>query len=93
MHSCAVRLSSTYGGAVAKSKRAVLRPHVERLRSWPPASPRSETTTTGSGPARGGDRRPGRNAIDSLIERIRRYFDEQVDIELLELAVSYLEEP
>jgi uncharacterized protein YlxP (DUF503 family) len=96
MHSCAVRLELHIPAAQSlKSKRAVLRPHIERLRKlaslsiaevdnhdfWQRASLGVAIVA------------PDAAQLDSLIERVRRYFDDQVDIELLEVAVSYLEEP
>lgn len=96
MHSCAVRLELHIPTAQSlKSKRAVLRPHIERLRRmasfsiaevdnhdyWQRASLGVAIVA------------PDAAQLDSLIERVRRYFDDQVDIDLIDFAISYMEEP
>lgn len=78
-----------------KAKRAVLRPHIERLRRMASLSvaeiDRHDTwqrATVGVAVVA-----PDRHSLESLIDKIRHYVDSQMDIELVEMRISYLEEP
>jgi uncharacterized protein len=78
-----------------KRKRSVLRPHVERLKAMMSVSVAEvdehdawQRATLGLALVA-----VDRRALESLIDRVRRYFDGQSDIELIEIAVSYLENP
>ena len=78
-----------------KAKRAVLRPHIERLRRMASLSvaeiDRHDTwqrATVGVAVVA-----PDRHSLESIIGKIRHYVDSQMDIELVEVRISYLEEP
>ncbi len=78
-----------------KRKRAVLRPHIERLKGMMSVSVAEvdehdawQRATLGVALVAADSK-----TLESLIERTRRYFDGQNDIELIEVAVSYLENP
>ncbi|MFP3915002.1 MAG: DUF503 domain-containing protein [Actinomycetota bacterium] len=96
MWACAVRLELRLPGAQSlKEKRAMLRPHIERVRRMASLSVAEidgqdlwQRATVGVAIAAS-----GAAALDSLVERLRRYFDSQPDIELVEFSLSYLEEP
>lgn len=96
MWACAIRMELRIPGAQSlKEKRARLRPHVERLRRLASLSVAEvaghdywQRTTLGVAIVA-----PDAGALDSLIDRVRRYVDSQVDIELVDLAISYLENP
>jgi uncharacterized protein YlxP (DUF503 family) len=92
---CAIRMELRIPGAQSlKEKRALLRPHVERLRRLASISVAEvdghdywQRSTLGVAIVA-----PDAGHLDSLIDRVRRYFDSQVDIELVDLAISYLED-
>lgn len=78
-----------------KAKRSVLRPHVERLRRLASLSVAEvdhhdawQLATLGVAVVA-----PDGRALESLIARVRDYVDRQNDIEVFEIAISYLEEP
>lgn len=77
-----------------KGKRAVLRPHIERLRRLASLSVAEigrqdawQRATVGVAAVA-----PDAGALDSIISKVRRYLDGQTDIELVEMTVDYLEE-
>lgn len=83
------------GAQSLKEKRALLRPHVERLRRLASVSVAEvdrhdfwQRSTVGVAIVAADAAH-----LDSLIDRVRRYFDTQVDIELVDLTISYLEDP
>ncbi|HEX2153505.1 MAG TPA: DUF503 domain-containing protein [Acidimicrobiia bacterium] len=96
MFACAIRIDIRLPGVQSlKGKRAVLRPHVERLRRMASLSVSEvddhdfwQRATLGVAVVA-----PDSAALESMIDRVRRYVDGQVDIELVDLSVSYLEEP
>jgi uncharacterized protein YlxP (DUF503 family) len=96
MWACAIRMELRIPGAQSlKEKRALLRPHVERLRRLASLSVAEvdgqdywQRSTLGVAIVA-----PDAGHLDSLIDRVQRYVDSQVDIELVDLAVSYLEDP
>ncbi|CAN5795957.1 DUF503 domain-containing protein [soil metagenome] len=78
-----------------KRKRSVLRPHIERLKAMMSVSVAEvdqhdawQRATLGVALV-AADRR----TLESLMDRATRYFDSQSDIELIDVAVSYLENP
>ena len=96
MWACAIRIELRIPGAQSlKEKRALLRPHLDRLRRLASLSVAEvgghdywQRGTLGVAIVA-----PDAGHLDSLIDRVRRYFDGQVDIELVDLAISYLEDP
>lgn len=96
MRACAMRIELRLPGIQSlKGKRAVLRPHVERLRRMASLSVAEvggqdfwQRSTMGVAIVA-----PDAAALESLIDRVRRYFDSQVDMELVDVSVSYLEDP
>ena len=96
MWACAIRIRLRIQGVRSlKGKRAVLRPHVERMRRMASLSVSEiddhehwQRATLGVAAVA-----PDARALDSLIDRVRRYVDGQVDVELVDLSVSYLEDP
>lgn len=96
MWACAIRLELRLPGVQSlKEKRALLRPHVERLRRLASLSVAEvdghdywQRSTLGVAIVA-----PDAGAMESLVDRVRRYVDSQLDIELVDLAVSYLEDP
>jgi uncharacterized protein len=78
-----------------KEKRAVLRPHLERVKKLASISVSEvddhdlwQRSTMGIGVVA-----PDRSHLDSVLERLRRYLDSQNDIEMIDLSLTYLEEP
>lgn len=96
MWACAVRIELRLPGVQSlKEKRAVLRPHLERLKKLASISVSEvddhdlwQRSTMGIGVVA-----PDRAHLDSILDRVRRYLDSQIDIEMIDMAVSYLEEP
>lgn len=96
MWACAIRMELRISGAQSlKEKRALLRPHLERLRRLASLSVAEvdghdywQRSTLGVAVVA-----PDAGHLDSLIDRVRRYFDSQVDVELVDFAISYLEDP
>lgn len=96
MWACAVRVDLHLGGVQSlKEKRAVLRPHIERLKKLASVSVAEvenhdfwQRATLGLAVVA-----PDRAHLDSILERLRRYLDSQIDIEMIDLSVTYLEEP
>lgn len=96
MWACAIRMELRVPGAQSlKEKRALLRPHVERVRRMASLSVAEvdghdywQRATIGVAIVA-----PDAAHLGSLVDRVRRYFDSQVDIELVDLAISYLEDP
>lgn len=96
MWACAVRIELRLPGVQSlKEKRAVLRPHLERLKKLASISVSEvdahdlwQRATLGIGVVA-----PDRAHLDSILDRVRRYLDSQIDIEMIDMAVSYLEEP
>ena len=96
MQACAIRLELRIPAVGSlKRKRAVLRPHVERLRRLASVSVAEvgnhdywQRATIGVAIVA-----PDTAHLDSLIDRVGRYFDTQIDVELVEMSVSYMEEP
>lgn len=96
MWACAIRFELRILGVQSlKGKRAVLKPHVERLRRlaslsvsevdhhdlWQRAAVGVAVVT------------PDGRSLESIIDKVRRYVDAQIDIELIEMTISYLEDP
>ncbi|MGH8911977.1 MAG: DUF503 domain-containing protein [Acidimicrobiia bacterium] len=96
MWACAIHLELRIPDVQSlKAKRAVLRPHIERMRRlaslsvsevdhhdlWQRAALGVAVVALDS------------RALESLVEKVRRYVDGQMDIELVELTISYLEDP
>lgn len=78
-----------------KAKRAVLRPHVERLRRMASLSVAEighhdawQRSVVGVAIVA-----PDRHSLEAMIEKVRRYVDIQLDVELVEFRTSYLEDP
>lgn len=96
MWACAIRIELRVIDVQSlKGKRAVLRPHIERMRRMASISVAEvdhhdlwQRATIGVAVVT-----PDRRSLDSMVAKIRRYVDGQVDIELVEMTVSYLEEP
>lgn len=96
MWACAVRVELHLGGVQSlKEKRAVLRPHLERLKKLASVSVAEvdnhdfwQRATLGMALVA-----PDRSHLDSVLQRLRRYLDSQNDIEMIDLSVTYLEEP
>jgi uncharacterized protein YlxP (DUF503 family) len=96
MWACAVRVELHLAGVQSlKEKRAVLRPHLERLRKLASVSVSEvdahdfwQRATVGLAVVA-----PDRRHLDSILDRLRRYLDSQTDLELIDLSVTYLEEP
>jgi uncharacterized protein len=96
MWACAVRVELHIVGAQSlKEKRAMLRPHLERLKKLASVSVAEvdnhdfwQRATVGMALVA-----PDRSHLDSVLERLRRYLDSQNDIEMIDLSVTYLEEP
>ena len=78
-----------------KAKRAVLRPHVERLRRMASLSVAEvDHHDTWQRSALGvAVVAPDRHSLDVMTDKVRRYVDSQPDIELVEFKISYLEDP
>ncbi len=96
MWACAIRIDLRLPAVQSlKEKRAVLRPHVERLRRLASLSVAEVDghdfwQRAGLGVAMVA---PSRSHLDSLVEKVRRYLDHQNDIEVIEWSITYLEEP
>lgn len=96
MQACALRLELRIPEVRSlKGKRAVLRPHIERVRRQVSVSVAEvanheywQRATIGVAIVA-----PDPAQLDSLIDRVGHYFDSQIDVELVEMSVSYLEEP
>lgn len=96
MWACVVRADLRLPGVQSlKEKRAVLRPHVERLRRLASLSVAEvgdhdfwQRSVVGVAIVA-----PDRAHLDSLIGKVRKYLEGQHDIELIEWAVTHLEEP
>lgn len=96
MWACAIRMDVRLPGAQSlKEKRALLRPHMERLRRLASLSVAEveghdywQRSTIGVAIVA-----PDAGHLESLIDRVRRYFDSQVDIEMVDFTISYLEDP
>lgn len=77
-----------------KEKRAVLRPHVERLRRLASISVAEvdghdvwQRATLGTAIVA-----PDSAALNSIVDRVSRYVDSQLDIELIDVSITYLED-
>lgn len=96
MWACAIRVDLRLPGVQSlKEKRAVLRPHVERLRRSASLSVAEvaghdlwQRATIGVAAVA-----TDHAGMDALVERVKVYFDRQLDIELVDFAVTHLEEP
>ena len=78
-----------------KAKRAVLRPHVERLRRMASLSVAEighqdawQRSVLGVAIVA-----PDRHSLEAMIAKVRSHVDAQLDIELVEFSISYLEDP
>lgn len=95
MWACAIRVELRIPEVRSlKAKRSVLRPHVERLRAMASLSVAEigrhdswQRATLGIAAIA-----PDGGTLESIIGKVRRYFDSQFDIEMVEMAVSYLED-
>lgn len=95
MWAAAIRLELRVPGVQSlKEKRRVVRPHIERLRRMASLSVAEvdhqdlwQRCTIGVAVVA-----PDRAAMESLVDRVRRYVDTQTDIELLEIGVADLVE-
>lgn len=96
MWACVVRADLRLPGVQSlKQKRAVLRPHIERLRRLASLSVAEvgdhdfwQRSVLGVAIVA-----PDRAYLDGLIGKVRRYVEGQHDIELIDWAVTHLEEP
>lgn len=94
MWACAIRIEVRLPGVQSlKEKRAVLRPHVERMRRLASISLAEvdghdlwQRATLGVAIVA-----PDRRHLHDLIDRVQRYLDSQVDIETVGFEMSYLE--
>lgn len=95
MWASAIRLELRVPGVQSlKAKRRVVRPHIERLRRMASLSVAEvdhhdlwQRCTIGVAVVA-----PDRAALESLVDRVRRYVDSQTDIELLEVGIADLPE-
>ena len=95
MWACAIRIELRLPNARSlKAKRSIVRPHIERLRRLASLSVAEvghhdawQLATIGVAIVA-----PDSAHLDNLINRVRRYVEEQVDVEMLVFAVSYPEE-
>jgi uncharacterized protein YlxP (DUF503 family) len=96
MWACVIGITLRIPGVRSlKSKRSVLRPHIERLRrmasisvaevdhhdAWQMAGVGVAIVT------------PDRSHMETIVGKVRGYLQSQVDIELIEFALGYLEDP
>lgn len=73
----------------------MLRPHIERMRrlasiSVAEVSDHDSWQRAGLGVAVAA---ADHASLGSVLDRLRRYLDQQFDIELVDMAITYLEEP
>ena len=95
MWACAIRIELRIPNVASlKGKRAVLRPHIERLRRMASLSVSEvdhhdlwQRAAIGIAAVA-----PDGAALETIIGKVRRYFDGQFDIEMVEMTVSYLED-
>jgi hypothetical protein len=96
MWACAISVTLRIPGVRSlKSKRSVLRPHIERLRrlasiSVSEVDHHDAWQVAGLGLAIVA---PDRAHMEAIVDRARRYLDAQADIELVEFTLGYLEDP
>ena len=96
MWACAIRIELRVPDSRSlKTKRSVVRPHIERLRRLASLSVAEidhhdawQRATIGVAIVA-----PDAAHLETLINRVHNYLGDQVDIEMLEIAVSYPEEP
>lgn len=96
MWACAIRVELRIPGPRSlKEKRAVLRPHIERLRRMASLSVCEVGAQDAWQRASVGVAMVLADAaqLDAMIEKVHNYFEEQLDIEIVEFVVSYPEEP
>lgn len=96
MWACVVRVEIRIPAVQSlKQKRAVIRPHLERMRRLASVSisevgghDKWQRSTLGLAIVA-----PDHSHLDGLIEKMKRYLDSQLDIEVVNMSISYLEEP
>lgn len=96
MWACAIRVDLRLPAPRSlKEKRAVLRPHVERLRRLASISVAEvdghdfwQRAALGVAIVA-----PDHAHLETLVDRTRRYLDAQTDIEVVDWQLTYLEEP
>lgn len=96
MWACAIRIDLRLPGSQSlKEKRAVLRPHVERLRRLASLSVAEvdghdywQRAVLGVAIVA-----PDRSHLDRLVDKVRHYLDGQNDIEVIGMSITYLDEP
>lgn len=96
MWAAALRIDIRLPGVQSlKAKRGVLRPHKERLRRMLSISLAEVGSQEAWQRAVLGVAvvAPDRAALETMIDRISRYLGAQPDLEVVDLTVSYLEEP
>lgn len=96
MWACVISVTLRIPGVRSlKGKRSVLRPHVERLRRMASISVseidhHDAWQTAGVGLAVVA---PDRAHLDRIVAKVRSYLEGQVDVELVEFALGYFEDP
>lgn len=96
MHAAALRIEVHIGDSNSlKQKRKVLRPFIEGLRHLASLSVAEidhhntwQRSVVGVAVVA-----PDAGALERLIERVRRYVDEQLELTVVDVAVTYLEDP
>lgn len=96
MWACVVSVTLRIPGVRSlKAKRSVLRPHIERLRRMASISVSEidhhddwQLAEIGLAIVA-----PDRAHMETIVGRVREYLDRQVDVELVEFALGYFEDP